>query len=487
MEIPAKKGFYSIVLASYLGFAGCGGGGSVSRPPQPSLSQTLSLVNDVDIHYAATLRNVRQATRTITHNGAQIGTTTITFSPYNETLENMQKGEYRFDLTAGSLSDTDSVTIPNYLPAFNSAGLETNLNEAYEGSSKTFNLETLISDKNPEDTVSLNSARSLDEKTIVSLDGYNLIVKSNGVGPYQVEVNYGTDEGGKGSSIISGNITPVPEQIVFWSNKDHGAGELYTGDIVNNQLINTKRLTNNVTNDAQPAWSPNGKTIAFVSNSDLKQYLGIWTMDSDGTNKIKITSDAISALTPVWCSDNKIYFEFVDYNLGKTGIASIKADGTEFTKLIEEPFLGVITGNPSYSSSGLEIAFDTSKTGNSEIDVVNSDGSNRRHLTNNPNEDAQPRWSPDNKIYFITDRDTPGTGEFNLYSMNPDGTGVQRLTDFPGEELDLSLSSDLTRCLLTHGPVTGPWHIYTMNRDGTGLTQLTTEGQNRYPAWRPRQ
>jgi Tol biopolymer transport system component len=132
------------------------------------------------------------------------------------------------------------------------------------------------------------------------------------------------------------------------------------------------------------------------------------------------------------------------------------------------------------------------RNGNPEIYVSKFDGSNQRNLTNNPAADDQPAWfpvydnSPNGIIALITDRDTPGTGELNLYVINPDGTGLQRLTNFTGEELDLSLSPDLTRFLLTYGPVTGPWHIYMMNRNGTGLTQLTTEGQNRYPAWRPR-
>ncbi len=205
MEIPAKKGFYSIVLAGYLGLLGCGGGGSVSRPPQPSVSQTVSLVNDVDIDYAATLLNVAQATRTITHNGAQIGTTTITFSPYDENLNDMEKGEYRFDLTAGGVSDTDLLTIPNYAPISNFDSLETNLSE---GSSRTFNLESLISDKNPEDIpIPLVSAKTLKGGIETSISGHILTITSTGaLGPYQVEVTYGSEEGGLAKKAIQGNV-----------------------------------------------------------------------------------------------------------------------------------------------------------------------------------------------------------------------------------------------------------------------------------------
>jgi TolB protein len=250
-------------------------------------------------------------------------------------------------------------------------------------------------------------------------------------------------------------------------------------------------LTANLANDAMPDWSPNGKQVAFVSNSDLKNF-GNWVMDYNGNNKRKLTPDEISALTPAWCSDNTIYFGFVDDNTGKTGIASIKPDGTGFTKIIEEPFSGVYTADPSCSPDSLELAYDSSISGNSEVYKIAIDGSNRRNLTNNPNEDAQPRWfrssnNPNGRIYFITDRDTQGQpAELNLYSIYPDGGGLERLTDFPGVEVDLSLSPDLTRFVLAHYVgLTGDFHIYRMDLEGTGLVQLTTEGQNRSPAWRP--
>lgn len=490
MEIPAKYGFCSLALAGCLGLVGCGGG-SVSRPTQPSISQTASLVNDVDISYRATLQNASSASRTVKHDGTQMYTDTISFSPYNETLEKQEKGKWDFELKSGSLSDIDFVTVPNYNPSFNSAGLETNLNEAYEGSSKTFNLETRILDKNPEDgPVPFESARSLDGKTVVGLDGYNLTVKANGVGPYQVEVNFGSDSGGRSSSILSGNITAVPEQFAFWSDKDHGAGELYTGSILNGKLTNVKRVTNNRFNDVNPAWSVNGKELIFVSNRDLG-LLGLYLMDNfDGTDQAKkLTPNGISATTPTWCTDGKIYFGFVDYDFGKTGIGRINPDGTGFIRLVEEPFSGTLTGNPSCSPSGLEFAFSTSRDGNSEVYIANlADGSNQRNLTNNLNGDSQPRWSLDNKISFMTDRDTPGAvGELNLYLTNPDGTGLQRLTNFPGREMDLSWSSDLTKFLFTKVINVGdPFHIYLINNDGTGLTQITTDGQNIYPAFRPR-
>ena len=502
-----RKSLTRILKNSFLAGAlavltACGGGGSgppPPPPPQPSYSQTATLVRDVDVYYAANFAKMNNPVRSITHNSTQFGNDlTLPISPYSETLPNLRKGSYVFTLrttTPNVFPISLTRDVPNYTPASNFSSLGTNLNERYGGSSKTFDLESLLSDKNFEDRpVPLSSARSIDGKTQVSLNGYNLTITAAGVpGSYQVEVNFGSDSGGRGSGIVSGQITAVPEQIAFFSTRDQGTGELYTGELINNQLANIRRLTNNIFNDIQPAWSPNTNEMVFVSNRDLGK-LGIWKMSNfDGSDQaIKLTPNNIDAVTPVWCADptnlsgpGKIYFGFKD-DSGKTGIASINPDGTGLVRLVEEPFSGVITENPTCSTSGLEFSFSTSRDGNSEIYIANINGSNQRNLTNNPNADDQPRWSSDNKIVFVTDRDTPGTGELNFYLVNPDSTGLQGLTNLGGVEVDLSWSPDSSRFVFTNGPVIGPFHIYLMNRDGTGLTQLTTQGQNRYPAWRPK-
>jgi len=494
-----REGLLTGLLAGFLGLTACGGGGSSTpRPPSPpppptqSLSQIVSLVNDVDIDYRATLTNVSQATRTITRDGTQISATTITTSPYTELFNDMRKGGYSFRLESSGLTPhTASLNIPNYTPTSSFGSLDADLNEQFEGSSKTFNLETLLSDKNPEDRpVPLNSASSLDGKTQTSISGHNLTVTATGSpGPYQVEVNYGSTAGGLGSSVLSGQIIAVPEQIAYTgfvsSNFD-----IYSGDLVNNALTNIRRLTTDPAQDFESSWSPDGEKMAFTSNRDGRNR--IYIMGIDGGNQQVISPELELAQNPTWCldqsSNEKILFSFVDS--GKTGIASMNSTGSGIIKLVEETYIGIVTGNPTCSPSGLEFAFETFKDGNSEIYVATlSDGSNQRNLTNNLNIDSQPRWSRDGStIAFITDRDTPGqAGELNLYLMNTDGSGHQRLTEFPGREFDLSWSSDSSKVAFTKvNSIGDPFHIYTMNVNGSDLTQITTTDQNRYPAWRPR-
>ncbi|MFW6139613.1 MAG: TolB family protein [Spirochaetota bacterium] len=79
----------------------------------------------------------------------------------------------------------------------------------------------------------------------------------------------------------------------------------------------------------------------------------------------------------------------------------------------------VVLTEPAYNNTGDKIAFVSNQDGDTEIYVVNSDGTNLKKLTDNSSVDFSPTWSPDgDKIVFVSDR----SGKFELYTMNADGS-----------------------------------------------------------------
>ncbi len=183
------------------------------------------------------------------------------------------------------------------------------------------------------------------------------------------------------------------------------------------------------------------------------------------------------------------------------GRIAFTSDNTIYT--INPDGLGLLqltqTGNgfrdryPNWSPDGTRIAFGrTTFTVQSQIYVMNADGSNPTRITNNSASDSQPSWSPDGtKIAFVSNRDE-GKGE--IYVMNADGSNQTRLTTNTDVELDPAWSPDGTKIAFTSsrdfpgltGNVGNGFEVYVMNADGSNPTRLTNNSTvDGGPSWSP--
>ena len=154
---------------------------------------------------------------------------------------------------------------------------------------------------------------------------------------------------------------------------------------------------------------------------------------------------------------------------------------------------------PSWSPDGKRIAFWSERDGNDEIYVMDADGGNQQNITNHPNSDLSPAWSPDGKrIAFGSNRDEildiHGFPTFEIYVMDADGENQQNITNNRHDDWAPSWSPDGKRIVFIsyrEGHFIGDFElitseIYVMDADGGNQQRLTENRKNdESPSWSP--
>ncbi len=244
-----------------------------------------------------------------------------------------------------------------------------------------------------------------------------------------------------------------------------------------NVLSGQKRLLTGIADDAvHPQWSPRGRRIAYWGWSGGAR--DIWTVALRGGEPARVTRDEPLDWNPVWSPDGKyLYFSSdrggsmnlwrvpIDEDSGKllgapepvttpspySGQLSFSRDGRRMAYAAQVSTVNLqkvaldasrertvgqpvpitqgfrVLRNPDVSPDGQWIAF-TSVGPREDLFAIRSDGTGLRQLTDDPQRDRAPAWSPDGKrIAFCSAR----TGKYEIWVINADGSGLEQITYLP--------------------------------------------------------
>jgi Tol biopolymer transport system component len=153
-----------------------------------------------------------------------------------------------------------------------------------------------------------------------------------------------------------------------------------------------------------PAWSPDGKQIAFMSGeSEMGDQFGLYVINADGSGLRRLIQDEKMAGLPAWSPDGKMLLCVVDRE-NSPHLMSLRADGTDAREL-QVPVKFAIA--PFFSPDGKQIVFTGLERENekkSDLYLANPDGTNAQKLSGVEGLAiaGQGSWSPDGKtIAFV--------------------------------------------------------------------------------------
>lgn len=237
---------------------------------------------------------------------------------------------------------------------------------------------------------------------------------------------------------------------------------------------NEQVLTSNEYDDWAPVWTPDKSQIVF--HSDRDGFDGIYIMNRDGSNAQLVSPYGQYARFPSVSPDGQlIAFEMfmgtvngednwdifvkaihcgatqqITFSPYHEGGAAWSPDGTQLgyhsnaTATVELGY-DIYVFNfdtaetqrmtfhpeamdvwPQWSPDGSQMLFHSERDGNSEIYIMNADGTNQRNISNNPALDRVPRFTADGEqVVFRSERN----GDSEIFIMNVNGRNPQPLTD----------------------------------------------------------
>ena len=188
--------------------------------------------------------------------------------------------------------------------------------------------------------------------------------------------------------------SPDGSRIAFMRREPPPGGnpEIYVMNADGSQPTN---LTNNSLSDESPDWSSDGSKIVFerllppeFPQPGASDQTDIYAMNADGSNQANLTRNPYLDNEPAWSPDGS-KIAFISYRDGNSEIYVMNADGSYPRRLTNDSYN---EHDPAWSPDGSKIAFTTSRDGNYEIYVMNADGSNLTRLTNNTTDENFPDW-----------------------------------------------------------------------------------------------
>ena len=191
----------------------------------------------------------------------------------------------------------------------------------------------------------------------------------------------------------------VVGEIIVASSRGNPPGKYQLYAVERSNLAQLTKLTPDTTSASDPAFSPDGSRIAFVSQRDGNAE--IYIMNADGTGSTRITNDPQADGRPSFTPDGQALVFHSARTAGKQQIWIVNVDGTGLTQLTRDS----VNSSPMVSPDGQTIAYVSSRNKDGDIWLMNRDGTNQRQFTRSPQQrESEPRFLRDGTLAYLAER-----------------------------------------------------------------------------------
>jgi len=226
-------------------------------------------------------------------------------------------------------------------------------------------------------------------------------------------------------------LSPDGRSVAFVSNRD-GDYDVYVGLVSGGKLI---QITHDPNFEARPSWSPDGASISYARLNDWGLW-DIWQVPALGGTPRRLI---LNAADPAWSRDGRS----LAYVNDVTRTIWVSDPAGQNARQVTTPGSSLYPAEPRFSPDGRELAFVTRGGGpRGELNVIDLGSGEARRLTQDDALAQCPAWSPDGlHLYFASSRG----GAMNIWKIGARGGEAEPVTAGQGDDVQPDVSADGSR------------------------------------------